>query len=246
MLDFDSEWLEAPGVRDSVLAATWARLEIRAGDGISGPRFPTTLVNQASNSVRRGVYGSAFPLVDWVVENWWFLLNESCRVPEFTGCRNLPESHRASAQRHCFLVAREGGSLPDLALYRDGEHVAVKWVIDPEMPEGNRPVRFIDDGGIRLSYRDAEKALHEIIEAVLDRLGNVSDPDAKRLCANWKAVCESRRDEADLCSWAASLGIDPYDMRGTDRRVSGSDAVARQASAEQAARTCSRLRPAKS
>ena len=80
MIRFRMEWREAPGVTDAVLARTWCRLVIEAGG-----RLVTEVVHGTSASLRGGVYGSAFPLCQWLVENWWFLLNEASRFP---ACRS--------------------------------------------------------------------------------------------------------------------------------------------------------------
>ena len=56
MIRFRMEWQDAPGVRDTVLARTWRRLVIEAGG-----RLVTQAIDSRSESVRGGVYGSAFP-----------------------------------------------------------------------------------------------------------------------------------------------------------------------------------------
>ena len=213
MLSFLTEWADAPGVKDSVLASTWARLEIQAGDEALNKRWPSTVISVANKSLRRGVYGALFPLAEWVVENWWFLLHEPSRVPEFTSGRQLASDplQRVWAQRHNLLAAREGGALPDMTIYRDGSQVVAKWVPDREQDERIRPVHFIDEGEVRFSETSLESGLQQLVEAVLDRLGTCSDEDSKRLKENWTALCESRQREPDLCAWSASLGIDPYD-----------------------------------
>lgn len=221
MLSLFTEWNDAPGVKDPVLAATWARLEIKDQSSLD-PRWPSRVIRSTANSLDRGVYGSLFPLAEWIVENWWFLLHESCRVPEFTSGRRLASdpAQRAWAQRHNLLAARDGGALPDLTIYRDGNIVALKWVPDPEHDDRTRPVRFIEQGHIMADPSDAERSLHQFVEAVLDRLVGISDAATQRFRVNWKAVCESRQNESELCSWSASLGLDPYDENGlTDELI---------------------------
>ena len=212
MIHFRPEWQEAPGVKDVVLARTWARLEIQARDQVSEKHWPSNLISPAE-SVQRGIYGSVFPLAEWVVENWWFLLHESCRVPELPSGRTLAKDphQRPWVQRHNILAAREGGALPDLAFYRDGRHVVARWFSDPDQDDPVRPVRFFTAGESRLSPTDAEHALHNLVEEVLARLDTATDEDTARLRDNWRALCQSRQTESDLCSWAAQLGVDPYD-----------------------------------
>jgi hypothetical protein len=82
MLHFKIEWEDGPRVQDRLLRATWARLEIHARDGGRDVCL-TDCVGKRSLSLRHGVYGSAFPLARWVVENWWPLLGESLRTERF-------------------------------------------------------------------------------------------------------------------------------------------------------------------
>jgi hypothetical protein len=98
-----------------------------------------------------------------------------------------------------------------LALYRDGGQIVAKWAPDPPHDERIRPVRFIEAGELRFTRSEAERVLHELVEAVIDRLNEHSEETSQRLRDNWRAVCESRRQEPDLCCWAAALGLDPYD-----------------------------------
>ena len=102
------EWQDAPGVRDTVLARTWCRLAIEAGG-----RLVTEFLDDRSRSLRGGIYGSVFPLSQWIVENWWFLLNESYRFPAAYGSRDLARTSGDCAwiQRHSM---RSRSSLPVL------------------------------------------------------------------------------------------------------------------------------------
>ena len=208
MLSLFTEWNDAPGVRDPVLAATWARLEIK-DESSSDFKWPSQVIRSTANSWDRGVYLSLFPLAEWIVENWWFLLNESCRVPEFNSGRSLASYHpaqRAWIQRHNLLAAREGGALPDLTIYRDGDAVVQKWAPDPDQDDATRPVRFIGQGTLYADPLEVERTLHQFVEAVLQRVVSNADDSAERLRANWTAICQSRHEESSLCCWSASLG----------------------------------------
>src|SRR5262245_53730733 len=178
MLDFQVEWHDATGVKDPVLATTWARLEIQLQVEELPRRWLTSCVRTRSNSVQRGAYGSVFPLAEWVVVNWWFLLHEPLRVPEYRGGRAMAfeDAPRQWAQRHDLLAAREGGALPDLTFYRDGPDVAACWFPDPEQDERIRPTRFISGvETVRLAASDLEIALGRFVESVLERLDRASD-----------------------------------------------------------------------
>src|SRR5206468_396939 len=128
-LQFRIDWEDEPPIRDPLLRASWARLEIRAGD--ASPEFCLTdCLGEPSHSLRRGVYGSVFPLAEWIVENWWSLLNESLRIDRFWGARSLAndDALRPWVQRHSLLAARGGFALPDLTIFQDGCRTAVRCV----------------------------------------------------------------------------------------------------------------------
>ncbi len=62
------DWERAEGVTSAALAATWCRLEIRVAD-----RIVTAVEDRRTSSMRRAVYTSAYPLAEWIAENWWLL-----------------------------------------------------------------------------------------------------------------------------------------------------------------------------
>ncbi len=215
MLQFKLEWEEEPRVRDPLLRATWARLELHVRSDGADVCLSECLGRQ-SRSLRQGVYGSAFPLARWVVENWWPLLHESLRTDRFRGGRALAgdPTLRPWVQRHSLLAAREGFALPDLTLYRDGTFTVLRSVPDPYEQQSTYPVRFIVDAEHRLPVADAAEGLRGLMEAVADRLrgqGPASSAEAQEFFENWEAVRESTRAESELCAAAAAMGIDPYD-----------------------------------
>ena len=208
MIRFGVEWQDAPGVADPVLSRTWGRLKIEAGG-----KLVSESIDHRSGSVHDGIYGSAFPLSQWIVENWWFLLNESYRFPARDNSRDLARnaSDRAWVQRHSLLAAREGGALPDLTIYRDGASIVARWAPDIDSEPMLSLLRFIGSGEVRIDPPDAEQGLAEFVTRVVDRLDGIEDLDAKALREEWTAVLQSMRSERDLCEWSARLGLDPYD-----------------------------------
>ena len=208
MIRFRMEWQDAPGVRDPVLARTWCRLVIEAGG-----RLVTQAIDSRSESVRGGVYGSAFPLGRWIVENWWFLLNESYRFPARYSSRDLARvpRDRVWAQRHSLLAAREGGALPDLTLHRDDERkVVARWA--PDGGGSDHPsLCFAGQGEEHLELADAERGLAEAVEAVMDRLEGFEEPEVSAFREDWAAITGATEQERRLCEWSARLGIDPFD-----------------------------------
>ena len=208
MIRFRMEWQQAPGVADAVLARTWCRLVIEAGG-----RLVTEAVHGPSESLRGGVYGSAFPLCQWLVENWWFLLNETHRFPVRYPSAELARTPRDRewVQRHSLLAAQEGYALPDLTLYRDEQRIVARWLPDSRTSP-HSAVRFTGEGETHVGVADAEHGVAEAIRNVVERLHDVDAPEVAALRENWAAVEEANEQERQLCEWAARLGIDPYDQ----------------------------------
>ena len=201
------EWQDAPGVRDRVLAATWARLRIDVGGSCV-----TEALDLRSESRRAGVYGSLFPMAEWIVENWWPLLHEQCPVSPVPGGRAARSWIKDWIQRHNLLAARDGSALPDLTCVRDGDDVVLHWEQDPA-EWGPRRVRFVSQGQHRVALEQFSKALAAFVNSVIARLDVLAmdDDDSSRLRNDWAAIHASESDEAELCRIMAMLGLDPYD-----------------------------------
>ena len=207
MIRFRMEWRDAPGVRDTILARTWCRLVIEAGE-----RLVTEAVHSPSESLHSGVYGSAFPLCQWIVENWWFLLNESYRFPVRYASHDLARTprHREWVQRHSLLAAREGYALPDLTISRDEREVVVRWT--PDSASSMHPfLRFTGEGEAHLEVADAEQGLTEAVQAVMDRLEGLEEPQVRDFREDWAAIGAATEQERRLCEWSARLGVDAND-----------------------------------
>ena len=208
MIRFRIEWQDAPGVRDPVLARTWCRLVIEVGR-----HLVTEAIDSRSQSLRGGIYGSAFPLCQWIVENWWFLLNEPSRFPVRYASQDLARTPRDGGwvQRHSLLAAREGNSLPDLTLHRDGQKIVARWTPDTT-PSMHPFLRFTGKGETLLDVADVERGLAEAVEAVMDRLDGMEEPEIRDLRKDWAAVVSATEQERRSCEWSARLGIDPHDQ----------------------------------
>lgn len=204
---FEFEWEEAPGVRDEVLAETWARLTLKVGDS-----YPSELIDVRSQGRRTGIYGSLFPLAEWLVENWWHLLYEPPpRIPVPGGRSALP-TMRGWVQRHNLLLARDGGALPDLTIARDGAEIILQWDADPASRVTDR-LRFVGRGSERVSVPDFKSSILALVDAVLTRLAERFDnnEDVERLREAWTAIRSAEPAEKALCRSLAVLGVDPYD-----------------------------------
>ena len=206
MIDFDIEWQIAPGVRDSVLARTWCALTIRVDDQVV-----TRVFDKRTHGWRNAVYGSAFPLCAWIVDNLWFLLYEPYRWSAPFGSRDLARntSDLPWVHRHSLLAAREGGALPDFTLCRDGDAVLARWLRDGG--DASHPfLRFVQEGFSRLDPDAVSGSLARFVETVLLRVSDIRQPEVAQLREDWSDIQGLAPEEAKLCIWSARLGINAH------------------------------------
>ena len=215
MIEFQVEWQDAPGVRDPVLERTWCRLTMDV-DG----QVVTRAIDHRSQSLRDGIYGSALPLCRWIVENWWCLQYEAYRFHRPSRSHDLARNvdHRAWVQRHSLRAVGEGGVLPDLMLFRDGDAIVVRWL--PDESDATYPfLRFVGKGEARLAAQEVMHGLTDFVLRVLERVEEMDAPEVEALSRDWAAITTATPDERELCVWSARLGLDPYDPDElTDRR----------------------------
>ncbi|MBT9559505.1 MAG: hypothetical protein IV100_25975 [Myxococcales bacterium] len=207
-MQFEVEWEDAPGVRDRVLAATWGRLSLKV-DG----SYVTEVLDLRSSSRRTGIYGSLFPLAEWIVDSWWNLLHEPCPTTPVVSARAAKSWMRPFLQRHGLLSARDGGALPDLSIWNDGAETILHWDPDPP-PISETRIRFVGQGHVRLPASAVQAGLTSLVNQVLgrlDALGLGEDEDTVRVRAAWAAVGDSTSDEPETCRRLALLGLNPYD-----------------------------------
>ena len=63
--------VDQPAAADPVERSTWSALRIRIGR-----RFASRLWDKALKDERTTLYAPVFPVAEWIVQNWWPLLNE--------------------------------------------------------------------------------------------------------------------------------------------------------------------------
>jgi hypothetical protein len=197
MTDFriEFEWEEAPRVRAPELDATWARLEIHAGADVI-----TKVEAHRTESLRKGIYVPLFPVAEWIVANWWLLL----------------EQWRTDTQepRHNLLYAREGFALPDLAFSPTETKIELRWrpVAAPQAG-----VSFLSGGSAIVEKTAVREQLRRVVDAVLNQLDRrfaAETGAGKFLREEWQAIQESESDpeQKAFCENAARLGCDPFDI----------------------------------
>ena len=114
-LDFRVEWLDATSVKTPELSRTWARYEVWAGDQC------VTQVEATDSTLRRSVYGSLYPLAEWIATNWWVL---TCNMRPTTVDTEYWTWRNARSypwlENHNFRAAGDGMAWPDLTIASDG------------------------------------------------------------------------------------------------------------------------------
>ena len=206
MIEFDIDWKDAPSVRNPVLARTWCTLTIRVQD-----KPVTRVYDRRTKGWRNSVYGSIFPLCSWLVDNIWFLLYEPYRWAIPYGSRDLArnESDRPWVRRHSLLAAREGGALPDITIFRDGDDVLVRWHKDGG--DTSHPfLRFVHEGHAYLSPDTVRGCIAALVESVLERVSDLPHAEVGQLRDDWADLHHLTPEETNLCAWSARLGINAH------------------------------------
>jgi hypothetical protein len=187
---FQFEWEDSPRVSAPELDATWARLEIYAGDE------PITKVVRAQ-SVRAGIYVPLYPIAEWMVANWWFLWDE-WRTDGRDG-------------RHSLLAAREGFVLPDLSFLPTETKIEAVWRAGTSSTSAR--ASFLLSGSKVLDKSLVREEFRRLVDAVIERL-DVRQVPGSYLVQEWRAVQDAERDpeQRSFCEKAARLGCDPFDV----------------------------------
>ena len=134
-LEFEIAWVDADGVRGPELSATWASLQVTAGDSVV-----TRVLDTRARTVRDFVYVPIYPFAEWLATHWWFLTHEF-GSPTKEGCRDF---HR----RHSLVANREGYAFPNLEVISSGSWTHLAW---------KRDRRSLDQGGVLRTGRDLDR-----------------------------------------------------------------------------------------
>ncbi len=206
-LTIECERVPEPSAIDPLEQRTWAATRIFAGG-----KCVTTLLDRATGKETNTVYIPLFPLAQWVVTNWWTLLNETCRWerPPVPG-KHWSDEQQAWVQRHSVRAADSGLLLPRLTLYGDGRHICAEWVRDEDDAYPNMPGQFLYSSRELLDRPGVESALSEFIAKVLSWSGpGKQDERIEALRGNWEAISSADSGEKAFCNAAGRLGLDPY------------------------------------
>ena len=202
---FESDPIDQPAATDPVERLSWCALRIRVGQ-----RFASRIWDKSLQNERTNLYLPAFPVAEWVVENWWSLFNELCPSDR------VPTSVTSGAQlkwirRHCLRSADSALMLPSLYLFHDGQSLRAEWQSDIPGSMLNMPGEFIADGTEQLETNSTQESLATFINDCMNRVAQVRDSRVYQLADQWKAIQGADVEERHFCCLAGRMGIDPHD-----------------------------------
>ena len=199
-LSFEFDWIDPEGVGGPELAATYASLQIRAGDSVI-----TRILDNRAKTVRDFIYVPLYPLAEWLVTNWWFITHE-LQNPAKEGD---PDFRR----RHSLSTSREGYAFPNLDVIPSGAQTRIAWKKD--RPPWTK-VEFLEDGYIRMDSSEFRERCGDLIDQVIQRLDSLGVHETF-LEEEWDTIRSADEEESEFCKAAAGLGWDPYALDDTDR-----------------------------
>jgi hypothetical protein len=197
------DWEPAEGITAPELAATWCRLEVR----VAG-RVVSAVEDERTSSMRRAIFTSAYPLAEWIAENWW-LLRAHVRpstVPRGSWAWAFAK-HQPWLRSHNIRAAGGGLPWPDLTIVSEGALTRLVWNASPGL--AGQPVTFLSSGDAFLPSDDVTDVLARFVSDVIDRLDqlNVSGTVLQR---EWRLLADCDDDENDFAAAVARLGQDPF------------------------------------
>ena len=192
---------------DPLEQQTWAAVRIYAAQ-----RCVTRWLDRDSQQEIDTIYIPAFPLVRWVVMNWWALLNEPCTEELPAPLAVWTEREQAWLQRHCLRSAESGLFLPRLSIWSNGRYLSANWVADTDDSCLTMPGPFLYGSSAAIDVQEAEDAFRSFVGTVLRWIEDSTDFRAVRLRDNWQAITNADPQEAAFCRAAGRMGLDPYDI----------------------------------
>lgn len=193
-LKISSEWIDSEEGFRPEIDHSYGQLGINV-DGTWLTEFDTE-----SGAHGERIEIPAFPLAEWIAENWWSILYE----PE-KGERS--KSDPAFKARHWFGTAREGFALPDAWMHSSGRGTVRLSADASFFPFARLAMRNTCDASIRTE--DAERELTSFIDSVIDRLDQKGVRDTN-LHSIWSAFKHLDLDERRFCRLLGALGMSPY------------------------------------
>lgn len=201
-LSFEIDWVEPEGINGPELSATWASLQIHAGDSVV-----TRVHDERAKTVRDFVHVPLYPLAEWLATNWWFLTHEYGNPAK--------EADPDFRRRHALRSGRDGYAFPDLEVVSSGARTLLAWKRSQSL--WGR-VEFLDEGQIWTDSNEFRESCSDLVDRVIRRLESLG-VEGTFLEEEWAAIQTADRDETEFCEAAAGLGWDPYDLDDEGREL---------------------------
>ncbi|MCC5877777.1 MAG: hypothetical protein JJU11_16275 [Candidatus Sumerlaeia bacterium] len=186
------EWEDPKRAKGAELRATWASLQIIAGND-ENSNVVTKHYDEYLNTVRNQVYCPVYPLAEWITHHWF---------------RMLHGTERSNLGHPDLRLGAEGFALPCLKFCPEGEEVRLVWT-----PYQHRSahVEFISKGDVTLHRSAVEAELYGFLNRVMARLEEhqISDTPFQ---TEWQSILNLDQEEREFCIAAANLGLDPFDL----------------------------------
>ncbi len=191
-LRFSIDWEPVDAaVRAPDLRATWCRFELWVdGECLTLAEDPTT------QSVRHGCSLSMYPVAEWIAFNWWSLSYDG-----------RDDAAPARSARRNLRAAGDGFLWPSCEFLPEGDFTMVRW--SGGSPPGPTRLRFLSHGSRVLDTADVQNALSGVVETVITRLDEEGVRETP-LHQEWRALQSLDAEEAEFCTVAARLGLDPF------------------------------------
>jgi hypothetical protein len=197
-----------PAASDVLERMTWASLRI-----VIEGKCATSFLDRFTSEAAEAVYLPTFPIVEWIVSNWWALLYEPCRWDRVPSEGEIwSPSQRQWIQRHCLRSAEGGLFLPYLHFHGNGRGTTIAWEADDAGAFPNMPGYFLYGGGTTLSTREVAKELGEFVTKVLGWCNGLQDERVESLRREWMAITDADDDERTFCESAGRMGLNPYEI----------------------------------
>ncbi len=206
-LSIKCEWIDQPAAQDPLEQRTWADVRLY----VEG-RAMTRVWDRRTQEERTSIFVPVFPLVRWIVHNWWSLLYETCRWEEVPNSSEgwVTAERRKWLRRHCLRAADSGILLPRLCLFSDGQRECLDFLADPPNVYSHMPAEFMESQRFWLPRDAVIEALQGLVRATIERLADFSSPLVRRLTESWLAIVQADEEEREFCRRAGQLGRDPY------------------------------------
>ena len=197
--------ISQPAANDLVERRTWCSLRVKAGS-----RFASRLWDKTLEEEREALDVPAFPLAEWIIQNWWSLLNELCPWESVPRNPIIDAEWLSWTRRHCLRSADSSLFLPKIFLYNDGRDLRTEWHADLPGSMPNMPGEFVSDGVEQLDPQATEASLALFVNHTLGRVKDLPDDRVNQVAAQWRVIQNSDVEERDFCILAGRMGVDPY------------------------------------